>query len=217
MLADRIRMAGGGSISLTYVDAATSTTSSVTAPGGIASGDLAIYLDFATRRNVAVPATTPSGFTNIISDTGYSGDADDSDSRFMASYKILTGSETTISGMNSDAEYKCLFVYRPSRAISTVSPLSSGSWGQQVTDSNPSSQATTMLGLDAPVVFVGMSYSQDSTGAFSTETPAFDATHTAGTARFGRKLYNAAPQNHTIDMSDLGTQNALYSGYIQVS
>lgn len=214
MLADRIRMAtSGGGIDLSYVGAATSTSTSVTAPGGIASGDLAIYMDLATSFAEIPAAVTPSGFTNILNAGGaLSGD----DVRCMVSYKILTGGETSITGMNGiEQENKCLLVYRPDKSVTSVLPLSGASWGQQITASNPSSQATTLSGLSSPIVFLGISYGQTG-GGFSTASPSFDATHTVGDTVFGRKLYNADPQNHTVDMNDTGF-NALFSGYIRVT
>lgn len=200
-------------VTLTYVDAATSTTSSITAPGGIASGDLAIYMDVATQNDGTPTAVTPSGFTNVLSKGQF---LEPSGIRGMVSYKVLAGTETTITGMNSDVNTKCMVVYRPSRSIASVAPLTGASWGQEITNSNPSSQATTLASLTPPVIFLGISYGSSSTGAFSTESPSFDATHTAGGSRFGRKLYNISPQNHTIDMNDLGS-NALFSGYIRVT
>jgi len=220
MLADRIRAAtGGGGISLTYVDAATSTSSSLTAPGGIASGDLAIYMDLAWIADGSIPtAVTPSGFTNVLNKgVALGGGSSAPEIRCMVSYKILSGSETTITGMNDANENKAMLVYRPSRAITTVTPLAGASWGQEIVRGNPSSQSKTLASLDVPLVYLGISYGFDSVGAFTTASPAFDATHSVGQSVFGRKLYNTAPQNHTIDSGYDGGGAGLFSGYIQVS
>lgn len=204
-------------IQLTYVGSATSTSSSLTAPGGIASGDFAVYMDMA-RDTGAPSAVTPSGFTNVLNTSHFVATVGENDHRFMVSYKVLTGSETTISGMSGDGsndQFKGMFVYRPNKAITAVTPLTGSSWGKEMTNSNPSSQAKTLTGLTAPVLYLGIAYNYNTVGLFSTASPAFDdSSLTAGSRiRFGRKLYNTSPANHTIDMDDLGNGNGLFSGY----
>lgn len=204
-------------VQLSYVDAATSTSTSITAPGGIASGDFAVFMDMA-RDNVTPSAVTPSGFTNVLNTSHFVATVGENDHRFMVSYKVLTGSETTISGMSGDGsgdQFKGLFVYRPNKAITAVTPLTGSSWGKEMTNSNPSSQSKTLVGLTAPVLYLGIAYNYNTVGEFSTASPAFDSSSlTAGSRiRFGRKLYNSAPANHTIDMNDLGSGNGLFSGY----
>lgn len=198
---------------LTYLDAATSTGASITAPSGIASGDLAIYIDHAQNNSGFPTAVTPSGFTNFFNQT----DSTANDTRVMVSYKVLAGSETTLTGMDADDEdNKCMFVYRPNKSITSVLPLSESSWGKEIgVSSNPSSQSTTMSGLTAPVLFIAFVVG-NSSNSFSTQSPAFDGTSTTTAARFGRKLYNTSPQNHTVDANDLG-RTTLVSGYIRVT
>lgn len=207
---------GGGPIALTYVDAATSTSDVITAPGGIASGDLAIYIDHAQNSSGSPTAVTPSGFTNFFNYVG-SEDSGSDTVRVMISYKVLAGSETTITGMNGTSEdNKCMFVYRPSSGISNVLPLAGASWKKQIgVTSNPSSQSTSMSGKSVPLLYIALVVGNSSNN-FSTQSPAFDATSTTTDGRFGRKLYNSSPQNHTVDANDLG-RTSLVSGYIQVN
>ncbi|MER8464177.1 hypothetical protein [Mesorhizobium sp. M1396] len=72
-------------------------------------------------------------------------------------------------------------------------------------------------GQAIPLVVIGVAVGSGGTAVFSTASPAFDATQTAGSGApviAGYKLYNASPANHTIDMADLGI-NVLASGYLR--
>jgi hypothetical protein len=177
--------------------------------GSIQAGDLGIYIDL-TPTNTAV---TPSGFTNRIStqvDGGGTGTG-------MLSDKKLTGSEGSIAGMNAGTESKIGLVFRPSTPFTNIVPSTPTS---QHTAGNPGSQSISPSGETSAVIVIGIAGSMGGLdAAFSTTTPAFDTTIDSPDLdlRVGIKIYNSSPQNHTIDMNDLGPNNWLAGIYYKAT
>ena len=124
MLHHRLRGAGG--LVITKISDVISTGETITVMSGVKAGDLLVFFDFANRTSdyYTIPsAVTPSGFTlihsfgeNYIQGTGAEV------GRWSAYYKIATGTEssTTLTGMDSDRNRKCLLLFRGTRQISSV-------------------------------------------------------------------------------------------------
>jgi len=205
---------GGGAITLALVGQNDTSNGNITMPGGIAAGDLCYAGQYAGGGG-APSFGSPSGFTQVV-------DLPPSviNAGMRGWYKILTGSETTISGGGSADEVTtfCL-VLRPSRAISAVN---FGTWATDLTGANPAAQTPDPSALPGPVVTIGMAGSlAGSFNAFGTFTPSADNFYDRDTgnlqAWLGYRIDNVTPQASTIDMADEGSSNALVSGYLAVS
>lgn len=86
-------------------------SATISMPAGIQSGDLAVLFDLAQNTSTTQPtAVTPTGFTNESSNAAGATYG----VRSMSSYKVLTGSETTITGMATGTRdtLKVLVVFR---------------------------------------------------------------------------------------------------------
>lgn len=203
----------GGALTLTLVGQNDTSSGSITMPGGIAAGDLCFAGQYAGGGS-APSFGSPTDFNEVVSIIGTS------DTGAIGWYKILTGSETTIStGVSADEVTTFCLVLRPSRAISAVS---FGTWNEQATSSNPSSQAVDPTALPGPVVTIGIAGANGgSFGAFGTFTPSADNFYNRDTgnlrAWLGYRIDNVTPQSSTIDMGDEGLGNVLVSGYLAVS
>lgn len=210
----------GPTLALTFVAVSTSATNTVTSPSGIQAGDLIVIFDTAYNGSSQPGTVIPSGFTNGKLYTGLNGRYFKS----LISHKIAVGNEssTVFSGMNSTSEVKCCWVFRPSQPI--VSVTYAPTWGEETTSANPNPQSTTDAANQSggSLLIVGAGQALDVDPVFVTESPAFDGTNVSGTGstihgRFGRKIYNDSPQDHTIDMNDQGTFNGLLIGWINVT
>lgn len=179
--------------------------------GSITAGDLAIYIDVALDGS-SMTAVTPSGFTNFLSAA-----ANDDERRLMVSAKKASGSEGSITGMNSGVtQYtrKMGLVFRPDIEFTTITSSTPTS---EITNGNPSSQIIDPSGESDPVVLIGIANAYNGSGAFSTASPAFDAQIVSSSQlRAGYKIYNSSPASHTIDMNDI-VINALAGIYFKVS
>jgi hypothetical protein len=123
MLHHKLRAAGGGLKTITKISDVISRSSTITVMSGVQSGDLLVFFDFAHNNGNGVPtAVTPSGFSVIHS---HSGNYSYSDGRWSSYYKIANGTEsgTTLTGMNSYTEEKCLILFRGDKQISSVSSM----------------------------------------------------------------------------------------------
>lgn len=197
-------------LSATSVDSAT-----ITAPDGISAGDLLVLLDGAWDNGGAPPASVvPSGFTSI--DTATTGTT--SASRVTMSYKVAAGTEggTSLTGLPpaDGGAAKALYVFRRSPAATSVSLSSPTS---QATDGDPAAQTIAASGGGLPLVALA-GYSSSSIDLARTFSPTQDAEIGADgnvvDVRLAYKIYNSAPEDITIDMSDDGTDNILQGVYI---
>ncbi|MGH6922857.1 MAG: hypothetical protein ACRED5_03715 [Propylenella sp.] len=198
---------------LSYVSGANSESSNITIPATAAVGDLAVLFDYAQTDGSTPTNVVPTGWTQVV--TAFGGDGNEA--RTTVSYKILTAGNpgSSVTGINGENNYKIMFVFRWTSTINTVTP---SSWASQVTGNEPNSQVVSASGQATPLIVFGHAAEEGSGVAFSTASPAFDATMTtsSGESRAGRKIYNASPANHTIDMDDEGSHNALVSGYLRI-
>ena len=123
MLHHKLRAAGGILQTITKISDVISSSSTITVMSDVRAGDLLVFFDFAHNNGDGVPtAVTPSGFSVIRS---HSGNYSSSDGRWSSYYKIANGTEsgTTLTGMNSDTEEKCLILFRGNKQISSVSSM----------------------------------------------------------------------------------------------
>lgn len=171
------------------------------------AGDLAVAF---AQKALNAP-TTPALWTELFLS---------SDVRFLiGAYKVLTGGETSVTFSTADGTGDGnSAVFRPSRAISSV-VFSPSPWNSQTTASDPTAQSVLASGVAVPLVVLGFAAIAGGTAAFSTASPAFDATdlNSDSDSILGYKIYNSAPADHSIDMADLGDFNGLASGYLRVS
>lgn len=211
-----------GVSSLTFRAAANGSASDTCSlPTGSAIGDLAVLFDMAKNDSTTIPTeVTPSGWTQALASTGLSQGAISGSMRQVVSYKVLTNADITagsVTGMTANDRVKRMLAFIPDASITTVTP---GSWNQELTSGDPASQTVTASGQQTPLVVFGMIFDNNAAPAFSTESPAFDATGTVTDGcgiRVGYKVYNSSPSNHSVDMNDEGGGNALVSGYLRVA
>jgi hypothetical protein len=145
-----------------FIASSTSTTDTIDMPAGIAPNDIAVMVDFAVSPAVSV---TPTNFTLIGTVLGAT-------NRCIKSYKVLTGSETTITGMNgSTSNQKILLVFRnkPTSASFGVPT----SVAEESTTNKPADQ-TIAIGTSSPSVAIAL-YCGTGGGATRGFTPAQDA------------------------------------------
>jgi hypothetical protein len=119
--------------------------------------------------------------------------------------------------MDEDTDRKIALVFRPSSSFTTIT---SSTATTQLTDINPSTQAVSPSAETTAVIVIGIAATDAGTAAFSTASPAFDATIATADADLlvGYKIYAAgSAANHSIDMNDLGSDNWLAGIYYTVS
>lgn len=202
-----------GGVEITFFASANSTGSTVTWPASVASGDIAVLIDHALNIIGTPGDVAASGFTNIAAAT-YS----DSFKRIKSYWKICTGSETgSLSCVNGNQQNgKVLLVFRPTGGtITTVTPTDAFIESQ---DGDIPAQVVNASGGATPLIVIGATIGQATT-AFTTASPAFDATVATSSTRLivGYKMYNSSPADHTIDMNDVGGGNGLLSFYLKLS
>jgi hypothetical protein len=189
---------------LTFVVSAKANSSSITIPSLAAAGDLGVLCDWASN---SPSLTIPSGWTQIRDSAAAS-------SRLTISYKVLVAGEpnSSITGMGATDPNKIIFVFRPDKSISNVTP---STWAIEVTAGNPASQNVAASGKAVPMVVIGAMGVTTGDSAFTTASPAFTATLQTDSTDFiaGYKIYNSSPADHTVDAGDVST-NGLTSGYI---
>lgn len=198
---------------------ASSTGSTITAPAGIAAGDLIILNDVASNNAGNPTDVTPTGFTLI--GTSLSNGLQ----RNNLSYKFADGTEgsSSITGMNgTNTNSKSMLVFNTAGAKSFV--LSTPN--EVASTANPSPQTVSASGGTPPLVVIG-AYGSNPGGDVSPRTftvSAVDAkdgeinedgatSGTTGQSWLAYKIYNSSPADVSVDMDDEGT-NYLHSLYI---
>lgn len=195
-----------------FHDSAMAAASSVSMPAGIAAGDLAVLFDFALDTSVPTDAT-PSGFTAIgTSQTSLNGGIG---IRWNQSYKVLTGGETTVTGMSAFLVAKNLLVFRVTGAGSWGAPASIGQEVGQY-GGTMASDKTVTVGV-APLVvlgciFGGASGDLDMSPAATAEQN-LDA-DSQGWLNSGYIIYNSAPSDNTVGSTDDAADLAVAAFYI---
>lgn len=204
---------------ITQVLSATSTGSTISVPSGVQAGDLIVLFDAAGSSNTSIPTQViPSGFTSIVDNTLVASGA--AGQRNTLSYKIASGTEgsTSLTGMNgSNNNRKALLVFRGNvpAAIATV-----GDAAGQATDGNPSEQIVNASGGVAPLVVIG-TWSLFPVGGTvdpRSFSPAKDGEiNPTAQMYMAWKIYNTAPADVSVDMTDEGAGNTLQSCYIEMA
>lgn len=206
----------GGITPITQFSNTTSTSSTISWPGSLAAGMVAILIDYARSSNNSAAPTdvVPSGFTGFSNGTASAaGSLTTNGFRIRASYKLLTGSESgSITGMNgSSANDKRLLIYQGASPITSI--VFASSVAAEATTGNPSSKSGTST--TPPSVMVGAAGTNTGTPAFSTESPAFGSTSSSSNVIVGRTISDSTTLAQTIDMSDLGNCNAIWLGFLE--
>lgn len=225
----RVQFSGGpnkvsAALTLSLVTNTTADARSITVPASAQAGDLVVILAYATNFGGTgyPPIGSPAGWTEITH--SYFGPSSGGDGHTLYSiYKVIVSGDVSasinvinnVSGVNYSTQ---LYVFRPTKTIAGVTP---STWLTEITSSNPASQAANASGAGTPVIVLGLAGLRAANPSFSTASPAWTSTtsENVGDTRTitGYVLYNTSPQNHTVDMNDLGFANALMSGYISVT
>jgi hypothetical protein len=207
------------SLVMSFRGSAASASPTITAPGGIAAGDLIVLFDMSNLNTVIVP----SGFTQLATSTfNFSG----ANVRAVLSGKVATGSEggSSISGMTGAGQVaKVMSVFQCTGAAG----MSPGTFNAQGTLGDPAGQTVSASGGATPLVVLGAYGTYNffdngiGTRGFS---PGKDgeaqADYGSGDIWLAYKIYNAAPASVSIDMGDVssggGGQNLL-SGWVSMT
>ena len=172
----------------------------------IASGDLCLLWNVADGGGSNPADVTPPDF-NVLRTLN------SNNRRAKIFYKILTGSETSVTGLNgNNSERWIVLVLRPDATITAVTDNDTSN--NQATTGNPTSQTITASGESAPVVLYGHMYASGTVSPRST-SPAMTELTSGATHYSHYYLYNSGdtPADHTYDMDDEGT-NFISSGYL---
>jgi hypothetical protein len=199
---------GFGLSSLAFVASATSSSDTIVIPASSQTGDLAILCDWGWSNSH--PQVIPAGWTNFITQNlagGLRGDI---------SYKVLVGADpgATITGGNATNDSKIMLVFRPNATITTITPADMAT---SMSGVDPTAQVILASAGIAPLVVLGFGgWSSGALPSFTTESPALTNV-TVNDLRVGYKIYDSAPQDHTVDIGDSGNTNWLASCYVAVA
>lgn len=201
---------------ISFIASANSNTANITLPGTIEPGDLLLLFQAATTNTTLPTAVTPSGWTNLVNQSGITGtDAD----RVMVDYRISDGSEdgSSITGMDGGiSDRKIVLQFRGDQLIRDVTLQDLAA---QFTSGNPAAQTVNASGGIVPLIVFGNWYSANAIDP-RTFSPAADGEiQVTGSNIFfvKYKIYNSSPADHTVDMDDEGSVNDLFSFYLQLS
>lgn len=195
----------------TFVGSVSAAGPSIDISGtGRAAGDFGVMLDYARHGSSAPAAVTPSGHTQAATVTDNTAN---SRSRASITYKVLTGSEASLTGIWGGSQNRKIYlVFRPSIAISTVIYTAGGA---EATAGNPTGQTIDPSAETTAVILVG---EMGSSGAISprTTSPTMDEVAGSDTLHYGHYLIsNNSPASQSYDMDDEGNDNAMISGYFE--
>jgi hypothetical protein len=210
LLSHALRAAAGNvkALSLAFRSSSTNNASTITVPNDVVASDLLVLYDRAGNTSGFPTAVTPTGFTQILNQTG------STNLRFVCSFKIAAGTEagTTITGMNgNNLNGKILMVFSTNGATAGAA----FDVAFQNTDGDPAAQTVNASGQSTPLVVIA--YMRQVTITSQSFSPTEDGTVPFGAQTAYYKMYNASPADVTVDCGDGGNNNALLSFYIQVS
>lgn len=179
--------------------------------GAIAAGDLLLYNQFARTGAGGLSLVTPSGFAegaNYASGTTLRG---------QITYKLSSGSEGSVTGMDGGSDdQKIGLVFRPSRAISTVTFNATTG---ECTTGNPASKSVAISGTGSyPALLYGFMAARTGGTITPTVTPNTMTENDVGvgdkSAMTHHLIYDSAAADLTAyDMADISDQ-CIYAGYI---
>ena len=200
-------LAAAGGIELAFRDSATSTGATIVVPNTVQAGDLAFLTAYSNGSN---PAQFSNSGWSTLDYSSYFND------RSQIDYRILTGSEAGLTinvfgGFSTRSAVMLVF-------SGGISAINLSARDEYYSNGNPPSQTVAAAGGAAPLVVLAV-LSGTSTANFSTESPAFDGSVITSNSRtrFGYGIYNASPQNHTVDANDLGNATYLSSWWVECS
>lgn len=211
-------MAGGrrGPAAPTFVGSSTVNNSAdISMPGGIASGDLGLFLDWGLDTDPTLPADTiPSGWTRIGTTQTDTGGALLNGSRFNASYKELDGTETTLTGMATGGwgARKIVLVFRKDASLTWGAPA-----GVDVEVNNDGGTTKTITVGSAPLIVIGFTGSGASDPPMSPAETGSVNVSSNGTLAVGYISYGSAPSNNTIDPSGIGNAYVIGGFYVPLT
>lgn len=212
-------LAGTPAKNLTYIAKSSGLNlgAAITLPAGLQKGDLCIIDNWG---DAGTSYVTPSGFTTLaqfgIGSTG--------NNIHTLSYKILDGSETSVSGYNISMESYLCFLFRPDGdlALNTITFTLTGS---EATAYTPAGQSISMAGQSPCVLGLGFMGANNGSGGYRSVSPRYtypamnEEVGAAGNGHWGHyMIYNqgSSPVTHTYAMEDEG-RNHLVSGYFVIS
>lgn len=208
-------------------------TATVAYPVGVVlkKGDVAIHFDFCHGElNGSNPTSViPSGFTSLSDLTGFGIEVDAPDisrTRFIISYKILTGFESgTLLGMQSNRyEGKFILILRGSTEATNVTI---GGYAYNSPGAGTPNPATIVIPAGSgikPLLVFGYATKDSPQAVFTngTPSPAFGTLNAAPDRQIlGYTVYNKGDiaVSHTVDSDAAGSSRhaALAGGYIAFS
>lgn len=153
-------LSGSAALTLSQISSTSSFVSNITVPAsGAAVGDLAVILSFARSTVATPPDLTPSGWTKISTITNTVAN----NIRISAFYKILTAGDigTNFTTLTNNAglfgfTINQLWIWRPSKAIATVTALDIENYGS----SSAASHTINISGVAGPLLAIGHACSQ---------------------------------------------------------
>lgn len=206
-----VGVTGGGGPTLSAVGQASSSTSSVDISStGRGAGDLCIFINYNGNAGAAPTSSVPTGFTLI--DT-HSGTGFGYGITNTISYKVLTGSETTITGFSGTDQ---------TESVALIFRKSGGTWGTPAgvnINLDPASGSTAQTinsgAGAAPLIVIG------EVGRFIfsyvnhySSSPTSDGTYYPGwSSSYGWKIYNSSPANVTFTPTGPAGDDSLTGGF----
>lgn len=195
---------------ISFFGSTNSATSSISMPGGIQSGDIGIIFDGAIDTGATPPSSvTPSGFTQIgTSQT--STFLTFSSMRWNMWYKVLDGTETSLTGMSAAAMYK----------TSAVMRKTGGTWGSPSSIGN---ECVVTGGVTAKTVTVGSSPLFVMGGVTEQNvsfTPSAQGTFGPGGGtgvNGGYIIYNTGASNVDVSSANLSATEAIGAFYVALT
>jgi hypothetical protein len=195
------------------------------------TGDLIIYIDGATNgstnASTAAPTlVTPTNFTSIVSST--TGTSAVPQTANMSYWIATSGATGTFNGMagtfvsTQGGSSKIILVYRPSKAITSVTSISPASQSTQIAPTSKT-VANASASLSSPYIGIGL---WASTGSGLASTSSVTATRTQ-TASISSLIYSTVKTfesltagtsiaDSTLSMTDGGT-NTLAAAVLQIT
>lgn len=206
-------MTQDASITLSFVDSATSTGETITIPAGAQEGDVAVLFDWSQEIYWWLEPPTelvPTGFISIDQDSV--NNLFQPETSVVASYRELGSGEggSSVTGMNHSINRKVMLVFRPSAPISSITITGKTS---ELTNNDPAAQ-TSPAG-SSPLVKVAVAAS-DNSASFTTEIPTMNKVSVSSMVA-GYLIYNSSPQSQQVDRNDDAWGNWLMSCNIEVS
>lgn len=225
MLPGTIFGAGMGSavdtLTLTYIDEATASGTTITCPSTAQEGDVLIAGTGAMQGTTAPAAAYGTGFTSLCTETvSYTVGEATTGFRTCLSYKIATAGDpgSTLSGFMNGTEEKCVvMVYRPSVAIVTTTPQDITTEG---TTGDPAVQTINASDSLLPTISIGLwgaastGWGDNASGGF---IPTADATVGTDVKMKTLAQLPATASNVTSNQNDNNDGNISMSLYLEFS